>query len=132
MCIRGLAWLPLAQCHVADTSKKSKKRKRERVASLIDNCTTLHRRSKNVFALGSDMAHILGATNVNEDLGDDIEVMLAYVRNMKKTLPKGKKTELATGARMAYEKHKVHLWGQLEKFFAEFNGGQSTYTPRTV
>ncbi len=51
---------------------------------------------------------------------------------MKKTLPKGKKTELATGARMAYEKHKVHLWGQLEKFFAEFNGGQSTYTPRTV
>ena len=54
------------------------------------------------------------------------------VRNMKKTLPKGKKTELATGARMAYEKHKVHLWGQLEKFFAEFNGGQSTYTPRTV
>ena len=50
----------------------------------------------------------------------------------KKTLPKGKKTELATGARMAYEKHKVHLWGQLEKFFAEFNGGQSTYTPRTV
>ena len=102
------------------------------MASLIDNCTTLHRRSKNVFALGSDFAHILGATNVNEDLGDDIEVMLAYVRNMKKTLPKGKKTELATGARMAYEKHKVHLWGQLEKFFAEFNGGQSTYTPRTV
>ena len=54
------------------------------------------------------------------------------VRNMKKTLPKGKKTELATGARMAYGKHKVHLRGQLEKFFAEFNGGQSTYTPRTV
>ena len=123
---------PMQLVDTADTSKKSKKRKRERVASLIDNCTTLHRRSKNVFALGSDMAHILGATNVNEDLGDDIEVMLAYVRNMKKTLPKGKKTELATGARMAYEKHKVHLWGQLEKFFAEFNGGQSTYTPRTV
>ena len=59
-------------------------------------------------------------------------VLADYVRNMKKTLPKGKKTELATGARMAYEKHKVHLWGQLEKFFAEFNGGQSTYTPRTV
>ena len=67
-----------------------------------------------------------------DDLGDDIEVMLAYVRNMKKTLPKGKKKELATGGHMANEKHKVHLWGQLEKFFAEFNGGQSTYTPRTV
>ena len=127
-----LATATATPMQLVDTSKKSKKRKRVRVASLIDNCTTLHRRSKNVFALGSDFAHILGATNVNEDLGDDIEVMLAYVRNMKKTLPKGKKTELATGARMAYEKHKVHLWGQLEKFFAEFNGGQSTYTPRTV
>ncbi len=56
------------------------------------------------------------------------------VRNMnwKKTLPKGKKKELATGGHMANEKHKVHLWGQLEKFFAQFNEGQSTYTPRTV
>ena len=67
-----------------------------------------------------------------DDLGDDIEVMLAYVRNMKKTLPSGKKKELATGGHMAHDKHKVHLWGQLEKFFAQFNEGQSTYTPRTV
>ena len=46
------------------------------VLSGLDNCTTLHRRSKNVFALGSNLAHILGATNAKGDLGDDIEVML--------------------------------------------------------